>query len=123
MLAPAVEAVLDPVSAGHFELYRDALCLWPAFAAGIGAATQPCGALWVARDGADREMMLGRLQAIGAAAEVRSAEEAAQLSPGLVAPAGAVFTAEDGRLEPRAMLAAMRAVFEREGGRIRQASL
>lgn len=123
MLAPAFEAVLDPVSAGHFELYREALGLWPAFAAAIAAGIEACGALWVARDDADREQMLGRLHGIGAAAESRSAGEAEQLSPGLAAPAGAVFTAEDGRLEPRPMLAAMRAAFEREGARFRRASL
>jgi glycine oxidase len=60
---------------------------------------------------------------VGARAGVRSPEEAARLSPGLAAPAGGVLAAEDWRLEPQPMLAAMRAVFVREGGRVRQASL
>ena len=32
MLAPAFEAVLDPLSAGHFELLKAARDLWPGFA-------------------------------------------------------------------------------------------
>jgi glycine oxidase len=67
--------------------------------------------------------MAGRLAAAGAVAELRSAEEAARLSSGVAAPAGAVFAPEDWRLEPQPMLAAVRTAFEREGGRVTRAAL
>jgi glycine oxidase len=125
MLAPAFEAALDPTSAGHFELYREARELWPAFAESLGAqaSLERCGALWVAQDDAERDAMLQRLLALGAQAWAVTAQEAARLSPGLAAPSGAVFTPEDGRLEPRAMLAAMREAFRSEGGALRRANL
>src|SRR4051812_23116727 len=52
MLAPAFEAALDPVSAGHFPLYRAARDLWPAFAASLESEglVDRCGALWAAAD-------------------------------------------------------------------------
>ncbi|MGZ8364103.1 MAG: FAD-dependent oxidoreductase, partial [Caulobacteraceae bacterium] len=49
MLAPAMEAALDPVSEGHFQLLRRARDLWPAFVADVpGAVVHRCGALWAA---------------------------------------------------------------------------
>jgi glycine oxidase len=121
MLAPAFEAALDPVSTAHFQLYREARDRWPEFAAGLGdtVSLERCGALWVAQDERECEPMLERLLSLGAEARRMTSQEARLASSGLTASAGAVFTPEDWRLEPRALLAAMRDAFEREGGTLR----
>lgn len=125
MLAPAFEAVLDPVSADHFDIYRQARDLWPEFAAGLGQPelVRRCGAMWVALDAAGLEHMLARLEAVGAQARRISPEEAARLCPGVTAPVGAIHTDEDWRLEPPAALAALRAAFVDGGGLVRTAAL
>ena len=107
MLAPAFEAVLDPISSGHFELLKAARDLWPALAERLpGAGLDRSGALWVG-DEASNAAVLARLEALGAEAEALGAAAAEALSRGLLAPAGAVFTPEDWTLEPAAMLAAL----------------
>ena len=118
MLAPAFEAALDPLSASHFKLLKAARDLWPelvARLAGFGAGLDLSGSLWVG-DAASSAAMLARLSGLGAQAEQLDAGQAARMSPGLQAPAGAVFTPEDWSLEPRQVLAALRQAFEAGGG-------
>ena len=125
MLAPAFEAVIDPVSAGHFPLLRAARDAWPGFADRLGAAApRPgrTGALWVG-DEASQADMLQHLARLGAEAEALTPEAAAQLSPGLVARQGAVMTPEDWRLDAGRMLAAMRGAFLAVGGRVTTSAL
>ncbi len=94
MLAPAFEAVLDPLSAGHFGLFRAARDLWPELAP-VEITRE--GALYV---GERREAVSARLAGIGAAHELR--------------PDG-IFTAEDWRLEPLDALAVLRREAEAAG--------
>jgi glycine oxidase len=118
MLAPAFEATLDPVSAGHFNLLRTARDLWPELAArlaGFGAGLDLSGALWVG-DEASNQAAVARLTALGAQAEQLDAAQTRRLSPGIEAPAGAVFSPEDWTLEPMQMLRALRGAFEVGGG-------
>jgi len=118
MLAPAFEAALDPLSAGHFKLLKAARDRWPELAArlsGFGVGLELSGALWVG-DPASNASMLDRLADLGAQAKGLEAAAAERLSPGLRAPHGAVWTTEDWSLEPVQMLAALRAAFEANGG-------
>jgi glycine oxidase len=122
MLAPAFEAVLDPLAAGHFELLKTARELWPALAARVGAELDRSGALWVG-DEASNADMLKRLTGPGARAEGLDGAGARRSSPGLAAPQGAVFTPEDWTLDPAGMLAALRGAFEAAGGKVRAAAV
>ncbi len=119
MLAPAFEAALDPLSAGRFDLLREARDLWPAAGAPQMARA---GAVWVG-DEASNAVLLEKLRAMGARAELLEPAAAESLSPGLKAPAGAVFTPEDWMLEPQATLAALRQALLREGGAARPAAV
>lgn len=103
MLAPALEAALDPASRGRFALLARARDLWPAFAAPL-APLRPerCGAL-----------MQGPAETL-AATGARLSEEGAAWSM----TAGQLFTPEDWRIEPRLALAAMRRAVVEGGGRI-----
>ena len=125
MLAPAFEAALDPLSAGHFKLLKTARDMWPELAArlsGFGAGLDLSAALWVG-DEASNAAMLGRLTGLGAQAERLDAAAAERLSPGLRAPHGAVCTSEDWTLQPLQMLGALRAAFEAVGGVIRPSAV
>ncbi len=118
MLAPAFEAALDPLSGDHFELLKAARDLWPAFAERIGGRIKRCGAFWVGVEG-QQVRHQWRLQALGADAEYLPSAIAQRLSVGLYAPAGAVHTPEDWRLEPDQMLRTLETAFARLGGRRR----
>jgi glycine oxidase len=116
MVAPAFEALLDPMAAGHFSLLRASRDLWPAFVGedGLGAlGLRRCGAVWLthADDSPDQiETHRAGLAALGAAAEPWTAAEVAARVPGLDAGIGAgLFTSEDWRLAPIRALAALRA--------------
>ena len=122
MLAPAFEAALDPVSAGHFELLRTARDLWPELASRVGSRLDRSGALWIG-DQASNAAMLARLAGLGAAAELLNTPAAERISAGLIAPGGAVFTSEDWTLDPMAMLAGIRRTFEARGGEMRTAAV
>ena len=125
MLAPAFEALLDKASLGHYPLLRAARDAWPAFLTRLephGARIVRSGALWVG----DEESQAGvRAGLVGLGAETRlvGAAEARALSPGLLAPSGAVYTPEDWRLDPEAMLRALRSAFLAAGGQVRVAGL
>jgi glycine oxidase len=105
MLAPAMESALDPVSSGRFALLRAARDLWPAFVEDLGpTGLNRCGALFKAAPEA-AQGALERLLAQGAQAQLIEA--------------GALFTREDWRIEPRLALAAMLDGLQRLGGQVR----
>jgi glycine oxidase len=124
MLAPAFEALLDPVAAGHFSLLRAARDLWPDF---VGAPVRAAmdlrrsGAVWLALPDDPPDLIETRaagLQALGAAAEPWTALEIAGRVPGLDGRIGAgLFTPEDWRLAPVPALAALQAAAEAAGAR------
>lgn len=125
MLAPASEAVFDEVSTGRFEVLAAARDLWPGFAERLeefGACLDRSGALWVGEE-ASQARVLARLSGAGAKAYRVSAAEAGRLSHGLNAPQGAVFTPEDWRIAPGALLMAMRTAFLAGGGELRRSGL
>jgi glycine oxidase len=123
MLAPAFEAALDPISAGHFAFMRAARDAWPEM---IGALDLPSAALHrsgaLRAGGADEGAWLidleTRMQAMGAACERLDAMALRRLRPELSPTlAGGVFTPEDWRIDPAAILPALEAAFDRSGGR------
>jgi len=108
MLAPAFEAVLDAAARPHLQILTAARDLWPGFAAAHGVDLDRRGALAVGD-----EARLARLSAafaeLGIAAEALGPAQAAALAPGLSSAfAGALFTAQDWRIEAAASLAALR---------------
>jgi glycine oxidase len=123
MLAPAFEAVLDPASAGHFDLLRQGRDLWPGLLARLEAsdALVRSGALYVA-DGGQAEAagrIAAALAAAGAEAQALSPAAARQAQPALGRdPAAAVYTPEDWRLDPRRLLPAMVDALVRARGRL-----
>jgi glycine oxidase len=115
MLAPAFEAVLDPVAAPHADLLFAARNLWPALAERAGVALDRSGALAVGDDTWLDGVAAGlvRLGLRGAELGRATIEALApRLSPGLQR---ALLVREDWRLEPRAALAALRAACEAAG--------
>lgn len=90
MLAPVYEAVLDPVSAGHFPLLMAARDAWPGFAERTGVMLDRSGALY---SGARALAVRAALARLGMAGEARS---------------GGLFTAEDWRIEARPALDRLR---------------
>jgi glycine oxidase len=126
MLAPAFEAVLDPLSAGHLHLLRAARNLWPSFleALDLPGALNRSGAVWAARPGdEDRLADIGRrLIGEGAAAEALSGAEMGALHRGLADDViGGVMAPEDWLLDPFSLLPAMRDAFQRLGGSVVEA--
>lgn len=106
MLAPAFEAALDPLSAGHFELLKTARDLWPDLApVEIGRE----GAVFVG-DAQTVESVAARLDRMGAARRAASSE-----LDGLGGISSGVFTEEDWRLEPLAGLKVLRAEAQNAG--------
>ena len=125
MLAPAFEALLDEASTGRYGLFLQARDEWPDFGDGLvgfGGGFERSGALWVADEASQHEILTG-LTALGAQAQTLSARQARWASPGLDAPLGAIHTPEDWRLDPRTLLQALRDAFIAEGGRFRSAML
>jgi glycine oxidase len=113
MLAPGLETALDPLARDHLELLSRARDAWPALAAGVGAEVHRCGALWFAADEAEG---LAAIERVPGAALIGAAEAEA-VAPGLEAPGAAVHLPGDWRLDPAAMLAALRHAFVEAGGR------
>lgn len=112
MIAPAFEALLDPPSAGHFDLFCAARAAWPAFAASVGLPLERDGAIWAGLDAAGVE---ARLLAIGARARRLSAAEARHAVPGLALDAEAVFTPEDWRIDAPSAVSALRSAAQAAG--------
>lgn len=120
MLAPAMEAALDPLSGAHFTLLKTARDQWPGFVErhGLGIELHPCGALWTGGEAAGAAL-LDRLLGLGAAAEPVDPSAVSALAPGLRPGRASVFTPEDWRLEPMSALAALREAFAAAGGHVR----
>ncbi len=117
MLAPAFETLLDEMSVGRYGLLQAARNEWPDFVDGLrpfGGGVERSGALWVGGD-ESQEDILRQLTAVGAEAQRLSPAQAGRASPGLKAPAGAIQTPEDWRLDPQALLPALRDAFLAEG--------
>ena len=94
MLAPAFESALDPDSAGRFALFRAARDLWPGFSERhAAAAPERSGALW--RDPA------GEHDPAAVAAALR------REGAGVEHHAAGVFTSDDWRIDPAAVLQAL----------------
>lgn len=112
MLAPAFEALLDPVSAGHFDLLCAARAAWPGFAESIGLTLEREGALWAGAGAGDIE---ARLLAAGARARRLSAAEARNAVAGLAVSGEAVFTPEDWRIDAASAVVALRSAAQAAG--------
>lgn len=105
MLAPALEAALDPLMHGRFALLKQARDLWPAFAADLeGVRLYRNGAAYNAPSEALTRVVT-RLRAEGAAFE---------------ADGQGLFTPEDWRIEAVQTLAALKARFADLGGILRE---
>lgn len=129
MLAPAFEAALDAASQGHFSLLRTARELWPALAERL-APKRPVldlsGALFLAgpQDLAAMEALQRRMTALGATVETLDSEAAHRLQADVAGDlAGAVFTPEDWRIDPRRALPALARALRRAGGRVKAAAV
>jgi glycine oxidase len=123
MLAPAFEAALDPISAGHFDLMRAARDAWPEMIAAVGlpaAALDRSGAFRAGKGNEEAVLtdLQARMRAMGAEVERLDAVALRRLRPELSHElAGAVFTPEDWRIDPVALLPAMEKAFDQGGGR------
>jgi glycine oxidase len=124
MLAPAMECALDDDGPGDFGLLLQARDAWTPFLDRLGAAgaADRSGAIWLGSPAA-QGARLSALRAFGARAEAVSGREAQALSPGLAATDGGLFTPEDWRIDPSALLQAMRGAFLARGGRITNAAV
>jgi glycine oxidase len=127
MLAPAFEAVLDPMSAGHFQLLRAARDHWPSFLEALdlpATALNRSGAVWVSLPGAEDRLadLTQALVAQGASAEALSPSQIQALQPNLLGDmVGGVLAPEDWLIDPFNLMPAMRGAFHRLGGAVVQA--
>lgn len=96
MLAPAMEAALDPETGLAFAQLAAARDLWNAFAEDAGISLDRSGAMLVSPEA---ERIAATLSAIGAAHRSLNGDEAAALSDGLTRAHPAVLTLEDWRLD------------------------
>jgi glycine oxidase len=120
MLAPAFEALLDPVAEHHFPLLAVARDAWPDLAASLPGGRgliDRGGALYAAPDDDDLQRRAHRMAALDPASEILTAAQARVLSPGLDLSRPALFSALDWRLEPQIVLRALHDAFRAEGGR------
>ena len=122
MLAPAFESVLDAASTHHFPLLAAARDLWPALLSSMGAESllDRSGAMLAVF--ADQAAALAgaeaRMLALGLSPEPLSKVRLQALQPALSAEvAGGLYTAEDWRLSPMAVLPALAAAARDAGVR------
>jgi len=120
MLAPACEALLDPKSAGHFPLLKDARDAWDRVLPDLAKAVDRSGAILQAPDA---RAVLARAEAAGMAVEPIGEAEARRRAPGLAAAGPFLFTPEDWRLEPQAMLDTLHAQLIKAGGEMTRADI
>jgi glycine oxidase len=120
MLAPACEALLDPKSAGHFLLLKDARDAWDRALPDLAEMIDRSGAILQAPD---PQAVLSRAEAAGMAVEPIGEADARRRATGLAAAGPFLFTPEDWRLEPEAMLDALHARLSEAGGAITRADL
>ena len=122
MLAPAFETVLDAGSAEQFELLTAARDLWPALARRIGLeeALDRSGAVLATtvREAEALAAVERRMQDLGLAPQRLAGAALRRLQPDLADDVvEGLFTAEDWRLPPGLVLAALAAAFHAAGGR------
>jgi glycine oxidase len=120
MLAPAFESVLDP-KGGDYALLSAAAGYWPAFLERVGAedALARSGALFASADEARLHGLLEALKGAGAKAELVGPAQAKTLQPGLSdGLAGAVYAAEESRLDAEPLLERLKGAFAASGGRV-----
>jgi glycine oxidase len=120
MLAPACEALLDETSARHFSLLKDARDAWDRVLPDLAGALERSGAIL---QSAAPAAILAKAEAAGMAVEPISEAEARRRAPGLGAAGPFLFTPEDWRLEPQAMLEALHTGLAEAGGVITQADV
>jgi glycine oxidase len=115
MLAPAFEAALDPLVAPHLDLMLAARNLWPELEARLGVTVDRSGAAAVG--GRDYLAKADQaLRRVGLHPTGLSRRALAGLAPDLGEGLGdAVLTREDWRIEPQAVLAALRAAADAAG--------
>jgi glycine oxidase len=113
MLAPVCEALFDPKSAGHLPLLLDARSAWDRILPDLAASIDRSGAVIEA---ADPEALRAKARATGTDLESIAVDEARRLCPGLAPSGPFLFTPEDWRLDPRAMLAALHEALRAAGG-------
>jgi glycine oxidase len=118
MLAPAAETLLDPLSADHFPLLKDARDAWDRLLPDLAQAVDRFGAILQAQA---PDVLLAKARAAGMALEPIEEAEARRRAPGLAASGPFLFTPEDWRLEPQTMLAALHAALAQAGGAIARA--
>jgi glycine oxidase len=104
MLAPALEAALDPVSAEDFELLKAGRDLWPALATREGFELDRTGGAYA---GEQVGSVAARLRALGAQVSVYG---------------HALLTTEDWRLSPRPVMAILKTAAEAAGARFEAAA-
>lgn len=120
MLAPALEAALDPVSAEHFPILRAGRDGWAELLEGVAAAPPPirqAGALFLGDDEIT-SAVADRLQAMGAEWCWATADDAQSLAPGQVSGDEGVFTPEDWLVSPGVVLDALQDAFLQAGGQV-----
>lgn len=121
MLAPACEAVLDPLVRAHLDILTAARDLWPALALRAGIELDGAGALALG----DRSR-LDRLEAVfadlGLDARRMTPSELAAAAPGVVAEGG-LLTVDDWRLDARQALQALARAAAAAGVVVRRESL
>lgn len=124
MLAPAMEAALDPISGDHFLLLKAARDRWPEFVEQHGLAIElhRCGAVWTG-DEAAAATLLATLGRVGANAEPVRPARVQALVPGTTPDRASIFTPEDWRLEPSSALRAFRQKLRGRGGEVRRAAV
>lgn len=115
MLAPAMEAALDPETGLDFAQLAAARDLWSAFAQDAGISLDRSGAMLV---GPEARRIAATLRAIGADVRDLSGDEAATLSPGLIREHAAVLTLEDWRLDAPHALERLTSAAAAAGARI-----
>jgi glycine oxidase len=120
MLAPAGEALLDPKSAAHFALLKDARDAWERVFPDLAEAIDRSGAILQAPDPVS---VLARAAAGGMAVEPIEEAEARRRAPGLAAAGPYLFTPEDWRLEPQPMLDTLHARLAEAGGAVMRADV
>ena len=120
MLAPACEALLDEASASHFPLLKDARDAWDRVLPDLAGTLDRSGAILQAQDAV---AILARAEAAGMAVEPIGEAEARRRAPGLAAAGPFLFTPEDWRLEPQAMLEALHERLTAAGGAVTRAEI
>jgi len=115
MLAPVMEAVLDPVARPHLDLLLAARDLWPALAARAGVDLDRAGAL-VVGESAWLAVLSERLTTLGADLAPVAGADLATLAPGLAEPLRqGISVPGDWRLDARLAMAALRRAGEAAG--------